>query len=159
MDYQISIFDILADEQESFICDRCLYNEKGCCSYNEPLGRTCIEGDAYEDIFDTGINALVEIYEYNIDRLITIIERETGIQLTYNGFYDCYRYKLKDREINIDLARYCMTDCTNWHIGVAFEFKTNDHYGGARPCDTLAEVINRINWILAYKTKEKDTKI
>lgn len=29
-------------------CDSCLYDIKGCCAYDEPLGRYCILGDAYQ---------------------------------------------------------------------------------------------------------------
>ena len=29
-------------------CNDCLYDVKGCCDYNEPLGRACILGSAYK---------------------------------------------------------------------------------------------------------------
>lgn len=31
-----------------FICDTCAYDVKGCCDYNEPLGRFCVLGSAYK---------------------------------------------------------------------------------------------------------------
>lgn len=47
---QLSIFDLIPEEEskEADICESCRYNEKGCCSYDEPLGRYCVEGSAYE---------------------------------------------------------------------------------------------------------------
>lgn len=28
-------------------CDYCEYDERGCCNYNKPLGRTCVEGSGF----------------------------------------------------------------------------------------------------------------
>jgi len=29
-------------------CDDCIHDIKGCCDYDEPLGRYCVLGSAYE---------------------------------------------------------------------------------------------------------------
>lgn len=34
--------------QEYFCCDTCNYDIKGCCSYDEPLGKYCVLGNAYK---------------------------------------------------------------------------------------------------------------
>lgn len=50
---QITIWDILNEKQESdFPCDSCLYDIKGCCDYDEPLGRHCELGNAYIKRYD-----------------------------------------------------------------------------------------------------------
>lgn len=28
-------------------CDSCAYDVRGCCDYDEPLGKYCVNGDAY----------------------------------------------------------------------------------------------------------------
>ena len=50
----ISIFDLI-DEIEPFEetdpmtwCAYCLHEVKGCCDYNEPLGRTCVLGSGFK---------------------------------------------------------------------------------------------------------------
>lgn len=50
---QLTIFDFITEQSEfdrdDFLtwCDSCKYNVKGCCDYDEPLGRVCIEGSGY----------------------------------------------------------------------------------------------------------------
>ena len=49
---QISIWDILGEpkqEPDDFPCDTCEHDVKGCCDYDEPLGRNCVLGDAYQE--------------------------------------------------------------------------------------------------------------
>ena len=45
---QITIWDILEKPQSDFPCDTCKHDVQGCCDYDEPLGRHCVLGDAYE---------------------------------------------------------------------------------------------------------------
>lgn len=47
---QLTFFDLIPEEEnkEEDLCETCRYCEEGCCSYNEPLGRYCVLGDAYE---------------------------------------------------------------------------------------------------------------
>lgn len=45
---QISIWDILNGEKSDFPCDTCKHDVQGCCDYDEPLGRHCVLGSAYE---------------------------------------------------------------------------------------------------------------
>lgn len=45
---QMSIWDILDEGKSDFPCDTCKHDVKGCCDYNEPLGKTCVLGSAYE---------------------------------------------------------------------------------------------------------------
>ena len=45
---QISIWDILDGEKSDFPCDTCKHDVQGCCDYDEPLGRHCVNGNAYE---------------------------------------------------------------------------------------------------------------
>ena len=33
----------------NFLCDSCKWDDKGCCSYDIPLGRTCVNGSAYRE--------------------------------------------------------------------------------------------------------------
>ena len=50
---QLTIFDFITEQSEfdrdDFLtwCDSCKYNVNGCCDYDEPLGRVCIEGSGY----------------------------------------------------------------------------------------------------------------
>lgn len=34
--------------KDNFPCDTCFYDVKGCCDYDEPLGRHCVLGSAYK---------------------------------------------------------------------------------------------------------------
>lgn len=34
--------------KDGFLCDTCFYDVKGCCSYDEPLGKYCVLGSAYK---------------------------------------------------------------------------------------------------------------
>jgi hypothetical protein len=45
---QMSIWDILDEEKSDFPCDTYKHDVKGCCDYNEPLGKTYVLGSAYE---------------------------------------------------------------------------------------------------------------
>ena len=49
---QLTFFDLIPEEENKEedldLCETCRYCEQGCCSYNEPLGRYCVLGDAYE---------------------------------------------------------------------------------------------------------------
>lgn len=50
----VSIFDILPESAEYdpddylTYCSVCIYEERGCCSYDEPLGRVCIQGSGFQ---------------------------------------------------------------------------------------------------------------
>ena len=46
----MTIFDFLEDRKpEPFECDTCKHDVKGCCDYDEPLGRHCVLGSAYKE--------------------------------------------------------------------------------------------------------------
>lgn len=149
MGEQITIFDLL-EEESDFLCDQCVYNCKGCCGYNEPLGRTCVEGDAFEDILYVKVDDLVRKYDMGIKDMLVLIEKETGFKFVWSDKHNGHYMKTHSRsrdctvEIGIDLDRYEMTDCTDWFLGFDFQFKASDHYGGAYGCDSLIEVIHDI---------------
>lgn len=49
---QLSIFDMEFQPEpkqfEDYLpCDTCEWDDRGCCSYDVPLGRTCVLGNAY----------------------------------------------------------------------------------------------------------------
>lgn len=57
----MTIFDFLPEETEALPCDTCRHDAKGCCDYDEPLGRACVLGNAYEPQSD-------EVYGYTYRR-------------------------------------------------------------------------------------------
>lgn len=151
MGEQITIFDVLKEESNvpALCCDLCAYNHKGCCGYNEPLGQTCIEGDAFEDARYISANDLVEKYRVTLEDMILIIEQETGFDFGKEGYYgycmmahsitqDC------KVEVTLDLDRYDMEDCDDWFLSFDFQFKRADHYGGGCCCDTISDVIQNL---------------
>lgn len=61
---QISIFELLTEQTKSdFPCDTCVYDIKGCCAYDEPLRRHCVEGDSYIERYDIAKDTHLNAWE------------------------------------------------------------------------------------------------
>lgn len=152
MGKQMTIFDFLEVNEPDYIewCDRCVYNNNGCCGYDEPLGRYCVEGDAFEDVLYININDLVVIHNMTTKNMLLLIERETGFNFKWDDKFNAHGLRTHSTsqncmvEIMIDLDRYGFDSDGDWFMSFDFQFKTKDHYGGGRCCDTLFEVINDI---------------
>ena len=134
---QITIFDLI-EENEPFPCDTCRYNEKGCCSYNEPLGRYCVMGNAYEKAAPVFPGCdFSEVVEYINKRLDVNFQK---VDESPDGDKKYYEYKVrKGFRLKLSKGKF-NPDINNgaYYIGVGYQMKSE---GGSSPLDSVEEAI------------------
>ena len=73
---QLDLFHLLDDQAPEFVCDTCLFDINGCCSFSEPCGRYCTLGDSKVDI-NTPVEYLPKI---NAKIIANYIGQKLGLQ-------------------------------------------------------------------------------
>ena len=147
---QITIFDLI-EKNEPFTCDTCRYNEKGCCSYNEPLGRYCVNGNAYE-------KAAPVFPGCDFSEVVEYIEERTGVHFVEddymgkrNNSYICKASK--HLTLMLGLGRF-YPEVNNGALfisaGFVFQSKQIPYTGSSGPFEDVDKVVEFFN-----KTKEK----
>lgn len=147
---QITIFDLI-EENEPFTCDTCRYNEKGCCSYNEPLGRYCVNGNAYE-------KAAPVFPGCDFSEVVEYIEERTGVHFVEddymgkrNNSYICKASK--HLTLMLGMSRF-YPEVNNGALfisaGFVFQSKQIPYTGSSGPFEDVYKVVEFFN-----KTKEK----
>lgn len=81
-----------------FLCDECIHDIQGCCDYDEPLGRFCVEGSAFQKKEDTMANEST-LYKFKTavdnqvnswrraDRLTELEQRAHAQEMIYGIVY------------------------------------------------------------------------
>ena len=146
---QITIFDLI-EENEPFTCDTCRYNEKGCCSYNEPLGRYCVMGNAYEKAAPVFPDSdFSEIVEYINEELGIEFKKADGLEKVSEDDPEpdnYYEYKKKGLRLELGKGKFFPEIYGGaYYISVGWD-KTNE--GGSSPVDTIEEAINYFRLVL-----------
>lgn len=144
---QITIFDLI-EENEPFTCDTCRYNDKGCCSYNEPLGRYCINGDAYEKAAPVFPGSdFSEVVEHINKRLNVNFQK---VDESPEGDNEYYEYKPnKHVKLELSKSRFDPEICEGREfIGVGFETTKDGFSGASAPLDSVEEAIQ---WFERYR--------
>ena len=149
---QLSIFDIIPTDNEAFICDTCKHSIKGCCDYNEPLGRYCVNGDAYEKaapVFpDSDFSEIVEYIneELGIEfkRKVDILEKTSKDDPEPDNYYE---YKKKGLKLELGKGKFYPEICGGaYYISVGWDISNG---GGGSPVDTIEEAINYFRLVLS----------
>ena len=136
---QITIFDLI-EENEPFTCDSCRYNEKGCCSYNEPLGRYCVMGNAYEKAAPVFPGCdFSEVVEYINKRLNVNFQKLKGC----SDGSDYYEYKPSQKvRLTLSKGKFFPEICEGReYIGVGFNSTKDGYSGASAPLDSVEEAI------------------
>ena len=138
---QLDLFHLLDDQAPEFVCDTCLFDINGCCSFSEPGGRYCTLGDSKIDI-NTPVDLMPRI---TAKRIADYLGKKLGIE-----FREKYRGdgwltgKTKTNTIAIYLDKYP----ENVHDGekyIGLQIDRLDHTGGF--CcgrSTVKEVLDTI---------------
>ena len=139
----MTIFDFLPPEPsydpEDCLswCATCLFDEKGCCSFNEGE-RVCVLGDYYEPDFKK--------FE-KFEDVVSYIGNKTGIKFKpafweLNGeVTEEYEGKFGKCTFDIHLSTYFDSDIPF----ISFGWKEDGiNGGGGGPCDSIREVITTI---------------
>lgn len=155
---QLSIFDLIPDEDNKAadICESCRYNENGCCSYDEPLGRYCVEGDAYElKAPQFPESDFAEIVDYinkklglNFQRRDGILEKSSSDDPEPSNYYEA---KVKmGLWFSLSKGKF-FPEVYNgaYFIGVGYDTSKG---GGSSPVDTVGEALDYFEDVLSkYK--------
>jgi hypothetical protein len=138
---QLDFFHLLDDQASEFICDTCLFDINGCCSFNEPLGRYCTLGDSKIDI-NTPVDQMPRI---TAKRIADYIGKKLKID-----FHEKYRGdgrligKTKNNTVDIYLDQY-PEDVFNGEKFIGVCIDRRDKLGGlCCGCSTVKEVIDLI---------------
>lgn len=141
---QLSIFDLIPDEDNKAadICESCRYNENGCCSYDEPLGRYCVEGDAYElKVPETA----PQFPESDFAEIVDYINNKLGLNFQMRDGFKNPSYEAKYKKARLFLSKGKFSPGVNggaYYIGVSFETPTA---GRSSPVDTIEQAIDFFN--------------
>ena len=138
---QIDLFDLIDFSATEFVCDTCLFDINGCCSFSEPGGRYCTLGDSKIDI-NTPVEQLPRI---TAKRIADYLGKKLGVQ-----FREQYRgdgrmtAKTKNHIIVIYLDKYA-EDVNNGEKFIGVQVARRDKMGGfVTGCDTVKEVLEII---------------
>lgn len=152
---QLTFFDLIPEEEnkEADLCETCRYFEKGCCSYDEPLGRYCVEGDAYElKVPETA----PQFPESDFAEIVDYINKKLGINFhpeewKPGGVKAYYKCKVS-KNLRLSLSRSRFSEGVHngaEFIGVGWDIKTG---GGGSPVDTVGEALDYFEDVLSkYK--------
>lgn len=155
---QLTFFDLIPDEDNKAadICESCRYNENGCCSYDEPLGRYCVEGDAYELKVPETEKPTVEGSDFS--EIVEYIEERTGVHFVEedyrgkrNNSYICKASK--HLTLMLGLSRFdpeVHNGALFISAGFVFQSKQIPYTGSSGPFEDVDKVVEFFN-----KTKEK----
>lgn len=150
---QLTFFDLIPEEEnkEADLCETCRYLVKGCCSYNEPLGRYCVLGDAYEfkppEAPQFPESKFAEIVEYINKRLDVNFQKVDKIP---DGDKEYYEYK-PNKHIKLELSKSRFFPEINEgreYIGVGFQTTKDGFSGASAPLDSVEEAIQ---WFERYR--------
>mgnify|MGYP007115408276 CR=1 FL=1 len=156
---QLTFFDLIPDEDNKAadICESCRYNENGCCSYDEPLGRYCVEGDAYElKVPETAPqfpeSDFAEIVDYinkklglNFQRRPGILEKTSSDDPEPSNYYEAK----VNKKLRLELSKgKFFPDVYNgaYFIGVGYDINNG---GGSSPVDTIGEALDYFEDVLS----------
>lgn len=152
---QLTFFDLIPDEDNKAadICESCRYNENGCCSYDEPLGRYCVEGSAYELKVP---EKAPQFPESDFAEIVDYINKKLGLNFIRSdwqpeGDKAYYHCKVnKNLKLNLSKSRFAEgVNDEREYIGVGWDIKTG---GGGSPVDTVGEALDYFEDVLSkYK--------
>lgn len=152
---QLTFFDLIPEEEnkEADLCETCRYFVKGCCSYNEPLGRYCVMGDAYE--FKVPKEA-PQFPESDFAEIVDYINNKLGINFIRSDWQPegdkAYYHCKVNKKLELDLSKSRFAEGVNDErefIGVGWDISTG---GGASPVDTVGEALDYFEDVLSkYK--------
>ena len=147
----MSIFDFLEEEESDFFhCDTCKHDVKGCCDYDEPLGRHCVLGDAYEE----------DLERMTIKYVAKTISEAVGKEFVEDYLDACdYYTEFKTKNygfvtITISFGRYVTSDDRQGErfIGVS-NCNSAHREGGGVSCATISEAITHIESVIRRVSK------
>lgn len=146
---QLTFFDLIPEEdnKEADLCETCRYLVKGCCSYNEPLGRYCVLGDAYE--FKPPEKEKPTVEGSDFSKIIEYVEERTGVHFIEDDLDIGEKHPHKCRVhkyLTFTLAKSrFFPDVHNGDlfISVGFEYKspTIPYTGGGGPFTDVDDVV------------------
>ena len=146
---QLTFFDLIPEEEnkEADLCETCRYFVKGCCSYNEPLGRYCVLGDAYEfkvpeEVPQFPESDFAEIVDY-IEKVLDIkFNKVEGPEQTSEDDpekFNYYEYKKRGFRLYLGKGKFFPNVFGGaYYISVGYDISTG---GGGSPLDTIDEAI------------------
>lgn len=150
---QLTFFDLIPEEEnkEADLCETCRYLVKGCCSYNEPLGRYCVLGDAYE--FKPPEKEKPTVEESDFSEIVEYIEERTGLHFVEDDFsggaYNDYKCKVnKHLTFILGLGRFYpeVNDGALFiDAGFVFQSKQIPYTGFSGPFDDVDKVVELFN--------------
>lgn len=155
---QLTFFDLIPEEEnkEMDLCETCRYCEEGCCSYNEPLGRYCVLGDAYEFKAPEKEKPTVEGSDFS--EIVEYVEERTGVHFVEDDYMgkrnNSYKCKAsKHLTLMLGLSRF-YPEVNNGALfisaGFVFQSKQIPYTGSSGPFEDVDKVVEFFN-----KTKEK----
>lgn len=138
---QLDFFDLLDVQAPEFICDTCLFDINGCCSFSEPGGRYCTLGDSKIDI-NTPVDLMPRI---TAKRIADYIGKKLGIEFREKYRGDGWLWaKMKKNTVTIYLSQY-PEDVNNGEKFISVNIDRRDKLGGfGCGCSTVKEVIDLI---------------
>lgn len=152
---QLTFFDLIPEEEnkEADLCETCRYFVKGCCSYNEPLGRYCVLGDAYE--FKVPETA-PQFPESDFAEIVNYINNKLGLNFIRSDWQPegdkAYYHCKVNKKLKLDLSKSRFAEGVNEereYIGVGWDTTTG---GGGSPVDTVGEALDYFEDVLSkYK--------
>lgn len=138
---QLDWFDLLDDPVPEFVCDSCLFDINGCCSFDEPRGRYCTLGDSKVDI-DAELDQLPRI---TAKRIADYIGQRLNIEFREKGPGTGEQVaKTKTHIITIGLGQFAEGVFDGCRF-ISLTIDRRDNRGGfGMPCITIREVYNTI---------------
>lgn len=138
---QTTIWDFLEPEEEEEDCldkcDRCVYNDKGCCSYDEPLGRHCVLGDAFVE----------DLEKMNFYDLLSEMRKRTGLDFEEDYLEAGYQMNVFTKKwmFTVNFDRYDLEGPKDKKKFISVDWQSRkDSHGGGAPCDTIDEAVRYI---------------
>lgn len=138
---QLDLFHLLDDQVPEFICDTCLFDINGCCSFSEPGGRYCTLGDSKIDI-NTPVDLMPRI---TAKRIADYLGKKLGIEFREKYRGDGWLWaKTKKNTVTIYLSQY-PKDVNNGEKFIGVDIARRDKLeGGGYGCSTVKEVLDMI---------------